>query len=59
MELLQLTDKQIRTIYLERIKKDFAPDEIKPLSRIRKALAEGNYACSVWCRKAIYARYGF
>ena len=45
MELLQLTNKQIRTIYLERIKKDFAPDEIKPLSRIRKALAEGNYAC--------------
>ena len=45
MELLQLTDQQIRTIYLERIKNDFAPDEVKSLSRIRKALKEGHYAC--------------
>ena len=45
MELRKLTDKQIRIIYQERIRRDFSPEEIKPLSRIRKAMAEGHYAC--------------
>lgn len=45
MELLQLTDRQVGEIYRKRIRKDFPPDEIKPLAMIRKALAEGRYAC--------------
>ena len=45
VELLQLTDRQVGEIYRKRIRKDFPPDEIKPLAMIRKALAGGRYAC--------------
>ena len=45
MEIRELTGGQIREIYNERIPRDFAPDEIKPLSRIEEALSKGRYAC--------------
>ena len=45
LEIKELTIEQIREIYAERIPKDFAPDEIKPLSRIEDALSKGHYAC--------------
>ena len=45
MEIRELTGGQIREIYNERIPRDFAPDEIKPLSRIEEALSKGHYAC--------------
>ena len=45
MEIRELTGEQIRRVYTERITRDFAPDEVKPLSRIEEALAAGHYAC--------------
>ncbi len=45
MELSELSFGMIDTVYRERIMKDFAPDEIKPLPRIREALRAGHYAC--------------
>ena len=45
MDIKELTIEQIREIYAERIPKDFAPDEIKPLSRIEEALSNGRYSC--------------
>ena len=45
MDIKELTIEQIREIYEERIPNDFAPDEIKPLSRIEEALSTGHYAC--------------
>ena len=41
----ELTIEEIRNIYAERIPNDFAPDEIKPLSRIEEGLSTGHYAC--------------
>lgn len=45
MDIKELTIEQIREIYAERIPNDFAPDEIKPLSRIEEALSKGRYSC--------------
>ena len=45
MNIKELTIEQIREIYAERIPNDFAPDEIKPLSRIEDSLSKGHYAC--------------
>ena len=40
-----LTPVQIRRLYAERLKLDFPPDELKPLDRIERALARGEYIC--------------
>ena len=39
--------EQIGQIYRIRMKKDFAPDELKPLSAIIRAWEKGNYDCFV------------
>ena len=36
---------RIRQLYTERVARDFPPDEIKPFSRIEKALSRGEYVC--------------
>lgn len=36
---------QLRAIYFGRMREDFPPDEIKPLSAIERALARGKYIC--------------
>ena len=36
---------QVRAVYRERMKRDFPPDELKPLERIERAMARGEYAC--------------
>ena len=41
----ELSLDQIRKLYSERLKRDFPPDEIKPLARIERALARGEYIC--------------
>ncbi len=42
----RLTDfRQVRMLYRSRMKKDFAPDELKPLSAMRRAWKEGTYDC--------------
>ena len=40
-----LTLEQIRMLYRERLTSDFPPDELKPLSRIERALSRGEYTC--------------
>lgn len=40
----QLTMEEIRRIYKTRMKQDFSPDELKPLSMIEKGLLRGEYA---------------
>ncbi len=44
-ELLILTDKQTEYVYNNYMKKDFPPDELKPLSFIRNSLKNGIYSC--------------
>ncbi len=41
----ELTLAQIRALYYGRMREDFPPDEIKPLSAIERALARGEYVC--------------
>ena len=43
VETLSLT--QIRTLYQERMTRDFPPDELKPLAMIEKALGRDQYIC--------------
>ncbi|MBR3015476.1 MAG: GNAT family N-acetyltransferase [Clostridia bacterium] len=43
VETLSLS--QIRAIYRERMKRDFPPDELKPLKRIERAMARDEYVC--------------
>lgn len=45
LHIRELTLNQIRKLYSERLKRDFPPDEIKPLARIERALAQGEYIC--------------
>lgn len=45
LHIQQLSLNQIRKLYSERLKRDFPPDEIKPLARIERALARGEYVC--------------
>ena len=40
-----LTLPQVRRLHRERMRKDFPPDELKPLGMIEKALASGGYLC--------------
>ena len=40
-----LTLPQVRAIYAGRMREDFPPDEIKPLSAIERAMARGRYVC--------------
>ena len=40
-----LTLSQLRTLYAGRMREDFPPDEIKPLSAIERAMARGQYVC--------------
>ena len=56
-ELLNV--RQIREIYTERIKKDFAPDEVKPLSWILNGLSAGHYACYGAVEEDRIAAYAF
>ena len=51
--------RQIREIYTERIIKDFAPDEVKPLSRILNGLSAGHYACYGAVEEEKIAAYAF
>ena len=41
----ELNLAQIRALYAGRMREDFPPDEIKPLSAIERALARGEYVC--------------
>jgi len=45
MKLSSLNKKQIETIYQERMKIDFPPSELKPLSMIYDAIEQGIYEC--------------
>ena len=45
MKLSSLNKKQIETIYQERMKIDFPPSELKPLSMIYDAIERGIYEC--------------
>jgi len=45
MKYEPLTVGQIKEIYAERLVNDFAPEEVKPLSRILTALSDGHYVC--------------
>ncbi len=40
-----LTLPQVRVLYAGRMREDFPPDEIKPLSAIERAMARGQYVC--------------
>ena len=59
MKLRELTDEEIRRIYAERLPGDFAPDEIKPLSRIEREMAAGRYACYGYFGEDGIAAYAF
>ena len=42
----RLTDfRQVEKLYKSRLESDFAEDELKPLSAMKKSLEEGNYDC--------------
>ena len=41
----ELTLNQIRALYAGRMREDFPPAEIKPLTAIERALARGEYVC--------------
>ena len=41
----ELTLAQLRALYFGRMREDFPPDEIKPLSAIERAFARGEYVC--------------
>ena len=45
MELIQLNEDQVASLYNERMVHDFKKDELKPLKMILKALDEGIYEC--------------
>ena len=40
-----LSPAQVRTLYEERLRDDFPPDELKPLWIIERAIARGEYVC--------------
>ena len=44
-EVRELSLAQIRSVYSERMTRDFPPDELKPLQAIERALERGVYAC--------------
>lgn len=53
-EFLRLNDKQIEYVYNNFMKKDFPPDELKPLSFIKKAINENIYTCyGLFCERII------
>ena len=42
----RLTDfRQVEKLYKSRLESDFAEDELKPLSAMKKSWEEGNYDC--------------
>ena len=41
----ELTLSQLRALYFGRMREDFPPDEIKPLSAIERAMKRGEYVC--------------
>ena len=41
----ELTLAQVRGLYAGRMREDFPPDEIKPLSAIERAMGRGEYVC--------------
>lgn len=43
-----LTLSQVRAMYVQRMREDFPPDEMKTLARIEELLSEGLYACCGW-----------
>lgn len=44
-EVRELRPEEIRTLYAERLTRDFSPDELTPLPIIEQMLAGGRYAC--------------
>lgn len=44
-EVRALTLGEVRALYAQRLTRDFPPDELKPLARIERALARGEYVC--------------
>lgn len=42
-EFRLLTDEELIQVYHEHMERDFPPDELKPLSRLQKMRASGNY----------------
>ena len=59
MKIETLALEQARTLYNERLKRDFPPDELKPFSAIEAALREGRYACYGWCEGDDILAYAF
>ena len=45
MKMVELSDEEIRYVYEDHMRKDFPPDELKPLFMIRQALQQGWYKC--------------
>ncbi|MCR5210700.1 MAG: GNAT family N-acetyltransferase [Lachnospiraceae bacterium] len=45
MELKILNEKEIITVFYDRLQKDFAADEVKPLNVILKSVEDGVYEC--------------
>ena len=45
LDVRALYADQIRALYAERMKRDFPPDELKPLPVMETALSAGHYAC--------------
>ena len=41
----ELALEQVRVLYAGRLREDFPPDEIKPLSAIERAMRRGEYVC--------------
>ena len=45
MRLEKLTGDRVEKVYQERMKEDFPPNELDPLSVIMKAMEQGSYEC--------------
>lgn len=59
MQFAELTAAQVTQVYQERMTADFPPDELKPLSRIRRALSAGRYRCTGLFEGGELLAYGF
>ncbi len=58
-EFRLLTADEMAQVYHEHMKRDFPPDELKPLSRLQKMLAAGNYAPYALFREGKVISYAF
>ena len=59
MRFAVLNNAQTEEVYLARMTADFPPEELKPLARIRRAVAEGRYLCSGLFDGEALLAYGF